>query len=185
MDAITFWGNVALELNKKDHSKASELREQQGPVSHPVPWLSLLPLFMMPSRRVASFLAGTSSGPRHMSAHARSGAQRVAGRLISACCVSIRRRPAFWKANTRLSSPPSERWRMVPPMTNSSRGLLSATVPRIPSCAPEPGTGRRRRTRGITHRRPCPVLIFPIRCILTKAFMEPNGVRWSRSSSRP
>ena len=31
MDAITFWGNVALELNKKDHSKASELREQQGP----------------------------------------------------------------------------------------------------------------------------------------------------------
>ena len=31
MDAIKFWSDVALELNKKDHSKASELREQQGP----------------------------------------------------------------------------------------------------------------------------------------------------------
>ncbi|MCE3257953.1 MAG: hypothetical protein K0Q64_2036 [Nitrobacter vulgaris] len=31
MDAITFWSDVALELNKKDHSKASEVREQQGP----------------------------------------------------------------------------------------------------------------------------------------------------------
>src|SRR3954452_10122130 len=31
MDAITFWSNIALELNKKDHSKPSASREQTGP----------------------------------------------------------------------------------------------------------------------------------------------------------